>query len=68
MNTGHFCSHAPRLLLMLLAFAGRSYATDRPNVLFIAIDDLPPELGGYGSPITVTPNLDRLAREGQLFT
>jgi iduronate 2-sulfatase len=54
--------------LMLLACAGRNYAADRPNFLFIAIDDLRSELGGYGSPITVTPNLDRLAREGLLFT
>ncbi len=67
MNNGHFRSFAPRLLLLLLAFVGRSYAADRPNVLFIAIDDLRPELGCYGSPIAVTPNLDRLAQEGLLF-
>ena len=40
---------------------------DRPNVLFIAVDDLRPELGCYGSPIAVTPNLDRLAADGLLF-
>ena len=39
----------------------------KPNVLFIAIDDLRPELGCYGSPIAVTPNLDRLAVSGLLF-
>lgn len=43
--------------------------TDRrkPNILFIAVDDLRPELGCYGSPIAVSPNMDKLAREGLLF-
>lgn len=39
----------------------------KPNILFIAIDDLRPELGAYGSEIAITPNLDRLASEGLLF-
>ena len=38
-----------------------------PNVLFIAVDDLRPELGCYGSEIAVTPNLDKLAAQGLLF-
>lgn len=51
----------------LLALAGSSQAADKPNILFIAIDDLRPELGCYGSPIAVSPNLDALATEGLLF-
>ena len=38
-----------------------------PNILFIAIDDLRPELGCYGSPIAKSPNMDKLASEGLLF-
>ncbi|NJL30544.1 MAG: hypothetical protein HC898_02315 [Phycisphaerales bacterium] len=33
----------------------------KPNILFIAVDDLKPVLGCYGDPIAKTPNLDRLA-------
>lgn len=36
------------------------------NVLFIAVDDLRPELGCYGRPVE-TPNLDRLAKSGVRF-
>ncbi|WP_289042124.1 sulfatase [uncultured Zobellia sp.] len=39
----------------------------RPNVLFIAIDDLRPELGSYGSEIAQSPNLDKLASQGLQF-
>ena len=40
---------------------------EKPNILFIAIDDLRPELGCYGSDIAVTPNLDKLAADGLMF-
>jgi len=39
----------------------------KPNILFIAIDDLRPELGCYGSDIAISPNMDKLAAEGLLF-
>jgi iduronate 2-sulfatase len=39
----------------------------RPNVLFIAVDDLRPELGCYGSEVAKTPVLDGLAADGMLF-
>lgn len=41
---------------------------DRPNVLFIAVDDLRPELGAYGNVDIQTPNIDRLAAGGISFT
>lgn len=37
------------------------------NVLFIAVDDLRPELGCYGNTIAQSPYMDRLASEGVLF-
>ncbi len=37
------------------------------NVLFIAVDDLRPELGTYGNKIIKTPNIDKLASWGVRF-
>jgi iduronate 2-sulfatase len=39
----------------------------RPNVLFIAVDDLRPTFGCYGNPGILSPNLDRLAAAGLRF-
>jgi len=40
---------------------------EHPNVLFISIDDLRPELGCYGNPVVKSPNMDKLASQGYLF-
>ncbi|MDB4676836.1 sulfatase, partial [bacterium] len=45
----------------------RAEEPKRPNVLFIAIDDLRPALGCYDDSVAVTPNIDRLASRGMLF-
>ena len=42
-------------------------ADSRPNVLFIAVDDLRPELGCYGCRTVRSPNIDRVASEGIRF-
>ncbi|MCP5537510.1 MAG: sulfatase [Akkermansiaceae bacterium] len=52
------------LFFLLLAAAGLRAA---PNVLFIAVDDLRPELGCYGEAHMHTPNIDSLASQGRLF-
>ncbi|UCC97400.1 MAG: sulfatase [Phycisphaerales bacterium] len=39
----------------------------RMNVLFIAVDDLRPQLGCYGQQQIISPNIDRLAARGLLF-
>ncbi len=58
------------LTAVLSAPAARAAAPSgaRPNVLFIAVDDLRPELGCYGSDFVKSPNLDRLAATGVAFS
>ncbi|WP_442507460.1 sulfatase [Novipirellula sp. SH528] len=51
----------------LAATEVRGATPDKPNILFIAVDDLRPELGCYGSEIAVTPNMDALAKAGLRF-
>lgn len=40
---------------------------ERPNILFIMVDDLRPDLNCYGNQQIISPNFDRLADEGVLF-
>jgi len=49
------------------AAAFESIAARRKNVLFLAVDDLRPELGCYGHPMVKSPNIDALAARGTLF-
>ena len=68
------------ILLMILIHLGLSdsviYGTSvdkddpgRPNILFILADDLGQEyVSAYGNDLIKTPNIDRLADEGMMFT
>ncbi len=40
----------------------------RPNVLYVILEDIGPQMGCYGEPLVETPNLDRFAAEGIRFT
>ena len=52
-----------------ICLAGNVTASDSPNVLFISIDDLNDWIGCLkGHPQALTPNIDRLAARGVLFT
>lgn len=63
----------PFLLLLALACGCKTVdkqndkSSKKPNILFIGIDDLRPELGCYGSEIAITPNIDALASKGLQF-
>lgn len=57
------------LLIMLYnTVLTSALAANKPNVLFITIDDLRPELGVYGAKLAKTPNIDALAKQGIMFT
>ena len=62
--------HALLLALACLpsaVLASADEVAERPNVLFLAIDDLRPEIGAYGADYMHTPAIDRLAAEGVTF-
>ena len=54
-------------LTLLISHPVFSQEKNKPNILFIAIDDLKPILGCYGNTIIKTPNIDRLAKMGTVF-
>ena len=58
------------IFILTTASASHSIAAaqqKRPNILFIAIDDLRPDLRAYGNRMVKTPNIDRLAASGTVF-
>ncbi|MFZ4670791.1 MAG: sulfatase [Flavobacterium sp.] len=58
-------------LLFLFAITTSVFAqnksTNKPNILFIAVDDLKPVLGCYGNTLVKTTNIDRLAKMATVF-
>ncbi len=65
----------PIILLTIAVIACQSKTDSKdaqatkPNILFILADDCTNwDLGAYGSPDAITPNIDRLATEGMKFT
>lgn len=62
------------LLAILLAMSvivccpkNESPASEKPNILWIYIEDMNPWFGCYGDQTVPTPNVDQLAGEGVLF-
>ena len=57
--------------LLLVTFIGQfAFADepDKPNILFIAVDDLNDWAGYRGHSEVITPNMDRLAKKGTWFS
>jgi arylsulfatase A-like enzyme len=57
------------LLLFVIsnAIIAQKKPASKPNILFIAVDDLKPILGCYGNTLVKTPNIDRLAKLATVF-
>ena len=56
--------------VLLLAGSVRAEVTrpDRPNILWLTSEDHGPHLGCYGDAYATTPNVDRLAARGMIYT
>src|SRR3954464_3904847 len=55
-------------ILISFLFVLPAHATDRPNIVFVIVDDIRWDaFGCMGHPWVKTPNVDRLAREGAGF-
>ncbi|WP_299064576.1 sulfatase [uncultured Polaribacter sp.] len=59
-----------RILIILLLLIVNSFsAQEKPNILWITIEDTSPQfIGCYGNKNASTPNIDKLAKEGIRFT
>lgn len=56
-------------LLLLLATPGSLIAQEKPNFVFLLVDDLGwGDFGCYGATFYETPHIDELAKDGMLFT
>ncbi|ADY50647.1 sulfatase [Pseudopedobacter saltans DSM 12145] len=55
-------------VLFSLSVTAQSKEKKRPNVLMIAVDDLNDFIGALGNPDAITPNIDKLAAKGVVFT
>ena len=56
------------LLILLNSTLNFAQHSEKFNVLLIIADDLNCAIGAYGDPLAYTPNIDRLAQDGVLFT
>ena len=56
------------IIICFLIYGCQQDGIQRPNIVFIAVDDLRTDLGCYGNSMIKSPNLDKLASQGILFT
>src|SRR5688572_30742242 len=72
-HSTEFCSGVftmrwlPMVLVVALLGQGAA-AAERPNILWFIVDDMSANFSCYGEKTIATPHVDRLAREGTMFS
>ena len=68
MKRQHLLPKASLIAIALLASVATAFSNQRPNIIFILVDDMGySDIGCYGGEVN-TPHLDRLAEHGLRFT
>ena len=53
--------------LLLFLFSCVADAAERPNILWLSVEDMSPHLGCYGDELARTPNVDAFAKQSILY-
>ncbi len=67
-NLSHFILSILFTLVLIVSGCTEKIPTELPNILWLTSEDNSPFLGCYGDEFATTPNLDKLASEGFLYT
>ena len=57
-----------KIFILVFISINGLYSQNKPNIIWINADDLGVELGCYGNPDVKTPNIDKLASQGVLYS
>ncbi len=76
MTEMHIFLHLKKSVIIIISLMTMLFNQNRvngqqlqkPNILFIAVDDLKPYMGCFGDSLAITPNMDAIADKGMVFT
>jgi N-sulfoglucosamine sulfohydrolase len=63
-----YLKHLKESILLCCSIGFYTQAAVKPNILLLVSEDTGPQLGCYGDPFARTPYLDRLGKEGTIFS
>ena len=67
MNAMNLLKLLPFYFFIITLTNSFSQKNDKPNILFISVDDLKPSIGSFGDEYAVTPNIDELSIDATVF-
>ena len=67
MNAMNFLKSLVFCFFLTTLTTSYSQENQKPNILFISVDDLKPSIGSFGDEFAVTPNIDELSKDATVF-